>query len=116
MQTKRSFKFVLTELQKDEQAKPDQLCGKELYSSSCHYYTEKEIIEQIKQAEKLGGFALKAFQDRKFAIYKREKPKLMQKWHNNEETGYREQISWEIPGDIMLVETIQVKNYSIIID
>jgi hypothetical protein len=69
----------------------EEITGKRMFASECHYYVEKNILGCIKDAAKRDD--LRSYYEHTYCIYKEDKPKKETK---------------EIPGKAMLVEVITV--------
>ena len=113
MKVNRNYKFVLTSipnnlLETGEYAiLPDQVCGERMYTSECHYYAEKNILEGIKSAAKASlSDYLSDYQEHTYCIYKENKPKITE--IEREEDGKKIKETVKIPGAAMLIEVITV--------
>ena len=110
MKVNRNYRFVLTVLDNDQIAAGevrianDEVSGKRMFASECHYYAEKNIIEAIKEADKRD--ALGEYYVHTYCIYKEDKPK--KETTEREEDGKKIIEIREIPGKAMLVEVITV--------
>lgn len=110
MKTNRNYRFVLTVLD-DEQLNAgeirienDAVSGEKIFSSECHYYAEKNIIECIKDADKRN--ALAEYYSHTYCIYKETKPKT--ETIECEEDGKKITKTRELPTETMLIEVITV--------
>lgn len=112
MKTTRNYRFVLTVLDNEridagqEQVLSGEVSGERMFASECHYYVEKNIIECIKAAEKVGESELSSYRSHTYCIYKEDKPKKAVT--EREEDGKKIVETSEIPGKAMLVEVITV--------
>lgn len=71
MKTNRKFEFVLTVVENGVTVENLGQTGEFMFKSDCHYYCEKEIVSNIKLAERNG--TLNQYYDYKYLIYKRIK-------------------------------------------
>ena len=110
MKTNRNYRFVLTVLDNEQlnagecRIANDEISGKRMFASECHYYAEKNIIEAVKEADKHG--ALGEYYGHTYCIYKETKPKT--ETIEREEGGEKIVETRKIPGVAMLVETIVI--------
>lgn len=109
MKVNRNYRFVLTVLDNDQIAGEvrianNEVSGKRMFVSECHYYAEKNIIEAIKEADKRD--ALGEYYVHTYCIYKEDKPK--KETVECEEGGKKITETREIPGKAILVEVITV--------
>lgn len=110
MKINRNYRFVLTVLDNDMlnareiRIENDAVSGERMFSSECHYYAEKSIIECIKDADKRG--ALSEFYGHTYCIYKENKP--MTRVVEREEDGKKIVEKVETSGKAMLLEVITV--------
>ena len=110
MKVNRNYRFVLTVLDNDQIAAGevrianDEVSGKRIFASECHYYAEKNIIEAVKEADKRD--ALGEYYAHTYCIYKEDKPK--KETTERKEDGNKITETREIPGKAMLVEVITV--------
>lgn len=110
MKTNRNYHFVLTVLDNKQlnagecNIANDEVSGKRMFASECHYYAEKNIIECIKNADKHN--ALGEYYGRTYAIYKETKPKT--ETIEREEDGKKVTETRELPTEAMLIEVITV--------
>lgn len=110
MKINRNYRFVLTVLDNDMinagkiRIDKNKISGKRMFSSECHYYAEKSIIESIKDADKRD--VLSEFYGHTYCIYKENKP--MTKVVEREKDGKKIVETVETPGKAMLLETITV--------
>lgn len=117
MKVNRNYRFVLTVLDNDQIAAGevrianDEVSGKRMFASECHYYAEKNIIEAVKEADKRD--ALGEYYTHTYCIYKEDKPK--KETVEREEDGKKITETREIPGKAMLVEVITVDENGITI-
>lgn len=95
MKVNRNYRFVLTVTDVDSELAQECRTGEFMFQSECHYYAEKNIIEAIKAAEKIGPDELAKYYGHKYGIYKETKPQTVTRPGDN-------------PGEAMLVETIIV--------
>lgn len=110
MKINRNYRFVLTVLGNGQIAAGevrianDEVSGKRMFASECHYYAEKNIIEAIKEADKRN--ALGEYYAHTYCIYKENKSK--KETVEREEDGKKIVETREIPGEAMLLEIITV--------
>lgn len=80
MKVNRNYRFVLTVLDNDQIAAGevrianDEVSGKRMFASECHYYAEKNIIEAIKEADKHDALS-EYYAHHTYCVYKEDKPK-----------------------------------------
>lgn len=112
MKVNRNYRFVLTVLDNsmiesgEITVLDNELCGERMFQSECHYYAEKNIIESIKAAEKVGEAELSSYYGHTYLIYKETKPRTEKTVE--EKDGKKITIEYEVPGEAMLIETITV--------
>ena len=110
MKVNRNYRFVLTVLDDEKIAageiriSENEVSGKRMFASECHYYAEKNIIEAIKDADKRG--ALGEYYSHTYCIYKENKPK--KEITKRQEGDKKITETREIPGSAMLLEVITV--------
>lgn len=110
MKVNRNYRFVLTVLDNEQlnagecRIANDEVSGERMFASECHYYTEKNIIEAIKAAEK--AERLSDYYGHTYCIYKENKPKKEIIERQEEDKKIVE--TREIPGEAMLLEVITV--------
>ena len=110
MKVNRNYRFVLTVLDDEKIAageiriSENEVSGKRMFASECHYYAEKNIIEAIKDADKRG--ALGEYYSHTYCIYKENKPKI--EITERQEGDKKITETREIPGSAMLLEVITV--------
>lgn len=110
MKTNRNYRFVLTVLDNEQlnagecRIANDEISGERMFASECHYYAEKNIIEAMKSAEKVGQ--LSTYFGHTYCIYKENKPKKETTERQEGDKKIVETI--EIPGEAMLIEVITV--------
>lgn len=110
MKVNRNYRFVLTVLD-NEQLNAGEIridncavSGERMFTSECHYYAEKNIIEAIKSAEK--AEQLGTYYAHTYCIYKENKPK---KEITERQEGDKKIVEVrEIPGEAMLLEIITI--------
>lgn len=107
MKINRNYRFVLTNITRSAEGiaiDENAITGERMFSSECHYYAEKNILECLKDAAKrddLGGYL-----EYIYCIYKENKPEKVTV--EREEDGKTITETREIPGTAMLIETIFV--------
>lgn len=110
MKTNRNYRFVLTVLDNAQletgecRIANDEVSGKRMFASECHYYAEKNIIECIKDAAK--SDTLGKYYNHTYCIYKEDKPKKVVT--EREEDGKKITEEHFIGGAAMLIEVITV--------
>ena len=110
MKVNRNYRFVLTVLDNEKIAAGecrivnDEISGEKMFASECHYYAEKNIIEAMKAAEKVGQ--LSTYFNHTYCIYKENKPK--KEITERQEGDKKITETREIPGSAMLLEIITV--------
>lgn len=108
MKVNRNYRFVLTVTDADSELAQECRTGEFMFQSECHYYAEKNIIEAIKAAEKIGPNELAKYYGHKYGIYKETKPQTVTETRPGDNPGETITVTREIPGKAMLVEIITV--------
>lgn len=110
MKLNRNYRFVLTVI-KNSALESGEMCvdncavtGERTFVSECHYYAEKNILENMKDAAKRNDLAV--YVEHTYCIYKEDKPK--KEVIEYEKDGKKIAETREIPGAAMLVEVITV--------
>lgn len=110
MKISRNYRFVLTVLDSEKisageiRIGNEEVTGKRMFVSECHYYAEKNILECLKEADKRNG--LSGYYGHTYCIYKENKPR--KETAEREEDGKKIVETREIPGEAMLLEIITV--------
>ena len=108
MKINRNYRFVLTSIPAEDYqenaAQENTRIGSFIFESECHYYAEKEILSNIKEAAKRN--ALNEYRDYVYLIYKETKPQTVKETH--EEDGKKVTIEQELPTVATLIETIRL--------
>lgn len=108
MKINRNYRFVLTVLDNEQlnagecRIANDEVSGERMFTSECHYYAEKNIIECIKDADKRND--LGSYYAHTYCIYKETKPKTIER----EEDGKKITETRELPTEAVLIEVITV--------
>lgn len=106
MKINRNYRFTLTVVNVEDINKIEEteLTGEKMFTSECHYYVEKNIIETLKEADKVGE--IDKYYNFLYCIYKEDK--AVKKVKEYEKDGKKIIETSEIPGAAKLVETISI--------
>lgn len=108
MKINRNYRFVLTTIPAEDYqetiAQETARVGSFLFESECHYYVEKEILSNMKEAAKRD--ALDEYRGHVYLIWKETKPQTVKE--TREEDGKKITVEQELPTVATLIETIRL--------
>lgn len=109
MKINRNYRFVLTSIsaedyQENTLQENTARVGSFMFESECHYYVEKEILSNMKEAAKRN--ALDEYRGYVYLIWKETKPQTVKEVR--EEDGKKITVERELPTVATLIETIRL--------